>query len=225
MSPRFVELCHQNLIFHFPTYIHSVITLGYRKHAQHDHLCVDIDECEEELLSCFDPPLWRQSRPELRNELNLFTSKCLNFNGQRVHAFIVALIMTRLTIISLVWIPHDSGANCTCLPEYIQHTNDQCLPRSAYLIDQQPRIVVDLCRANMDERSLEVPIVVYGKTPLDVRLLRNQEKWSICLSSIQRISNCLNLLIITLELYYQNQHQGNSPGQPYYYRIINWRAL
>ena len=71
---------------------------------------------------------------------------------------------------------HDSGANCTCLPEYIQHANDQCLPRSAYLIDQQPRMVVDLCRANKDERSLEVPIVVYGKTPLDVRLLRNQEK-------------------------------------------------
>ena len=72
---------HQKSIFvHF--FYHY--TLGYRKHAQHDHICVDIDECSEELVTCFDPELWRQSRPELRQELNLFTSECINYAGQRV---------------------------------------------------------------------------------------------------------------------------------------------
>ena len=86
MSPRYSFFFrrtwrHQKSIFvHF--FYHY--TLGYRKHAQHDHICVDIDECSEELVTCFDPELWRQSRPELRQELNLFTSECINYAGQRV---------------------------------------------------------------------------------------------------------------------------------------------
>ena len=70
----------------------------------------------------------------------------------------------------------DSKASCACLPEYQQHTNDQCQPHNAYLIDRMPRVVVDLCQAHVEQRSLTVPLVVYGKTPLNVRLLRNQEK-------------------------------------------------
>ena len=77
LAPSKVNFC--SLFYHY--------TLGYRKHAQHDHICVDIDECSEELVTCFDPELWRQSRPELRQELNLFTSECINYAGQRVFHF------------------------------------------------------------------------------------------------------------------------------------------
>ena len=77
-----------------------------------DNVCIDIDECFEEMKDCFDPAAWKLSRIEFRNELNLFSSKCINLTG---------------------------SSKCECRETFTADTTSEtgaCVPRAPYAVHQ-----------------------------------------------------------------------------------------
>ena len=80
--------------------------------SQVDNVCIDIDECFEEMKDCYDPNAWKLSRMEFRNELNLFSSKCINLIG---------------------------SSSCECRETFTADTQSEtyaCIPRAPYAVHQ-----------------------------------------------------------------------------------------
>ena len=170
----------------------------------------------------------------LRQELGLFTSKCINHSGKGV--FHTDYLQQPITLSVVCEIRIKSGAKCECLPEY-QESKDSCTPKAPYLLGKvseqnynfdssifrklhyeavivkswsiSARLIwrnevwvfvirfkffqIPLLSSKTQTCSLTVPIVVYGKTPLDVRLLRNQE-YKISISQHRKFTPGRNLL-------------------------------
>ena len=77
-----------------------------------DNVCIDIDECFEEMKNCYDPSAWKLSRMEFRTELNLFSSKCINLIG---------------------------SSTCECRETFIADSKSEryaCIPRAPYAVHQ-----------------------------------------------------------------------------------------
>ena len=79
---------------------------GFRRAENSFNKCEDIDECYEEIGTCYEPDLWKKSRKEIRDDLNLFSSRCVNTVG---------------------------SFYCECLQNY-REVDKKCIPKPASLI-------------------------------------------------------------------------------------------
>ncbi|CAG5110064.1 Oidioi.mRNA.OKI2018_I69.chr2.g4510.t1.cds [Oikopleura dioica] len=114
---------------------------GFRLHQKKDEICVDIDECGEDLADCPEPELWKLAGKNIRDELNLYTSKCKNTLG---------------------------SYECACNTNY-HHVSgsDICQPSAPALIgfgSKKASIEIDACFANIfkSDISWQVPFTARG---------------------------------------------------------------
>ncbi|CBY38984.1 unnamed protein product, partial [Oikopleura dioica] len=119
---------------------------GFRLHNERDEICVDIDECLEDLAECSEPEIWKLAGRNIRDELNLYTSKCVNTFG---------------------------SYECACNANFHRETgNDICQPSAPALIglgSEKKVIEIDACFANIykNDISWQVPFTARGDESIE----------------------------------------------------------
>ena len=139
------------------------------------------------MKDCYDPAAWKLSRMEFRNQLNLFSSKCINLIGSAKcecrETFVTDMKSKTLTCIPRAPYAVHQMAHYDSKMMNHQFSNETFMANSTIAIDEMSEtesfelrghkeenrsIYADLCMTSLDKGSLEINFYTMAQVGLNI---------------------------------------------------------